>query len=189
MDALMADFEAVARADGYAAFQGDYALLGHCSGSLIAYEVARLLVRAPCPNPRLLVVCSCLAPRLIFDSGMGRLPTQELLAQTASLGGTPDALLTDPDFIEVIERPLRADWELYDTYVEQPSPKLPVPILAVRGTDDPYTELRGLELWHRYTSEAFRTVELGSWHWTLDDVGAEVLASEIQATLSATSSA
>jgi surfactin synthase thioesterase subunit len=184
MASLMADFEASARADGYAAFHGEYVLLGHCSGSLIAYEVAKLLVRAPCRNPALLVVCSCLAPRLIFDSGMSRLPTDELLAQTASLGGTPDALLTDPDFIEVLERPLRADWEVYDSYVEQPAAPLPVPILAVRGADDPNCEARGLQLWHRYTSEKFRTAELDSGHWALDDAGAVELAREIHASLS-----
>src|SRR5690348_3673960 len=76
MKALLADVAAMAHADRYAAFQGDYALLGHCSGALVAYEVAKLLVGAPCRNPRLLVVCGCLGPRLVFDTGMGRLPTR-----------------------------------------------------------------------------------------------------------------
>lgn len=185
MDTLLAEFEDMARRDAYSAFMGDYALLGHCSGALIAYEVARLLVRAPCRSPRLLVVCGCLPPPMIFDTGMGRLPTRELLAQTASMGGTPEALLDDPDFLEVLERPLRADWELYDAYVQQRSPTLPVPILAVRGAEDPNVEARYLRLWQHQTSATFRSAELDSGHWALADEGSVVLAREIQAALSA----
>jgi surfactin synthase thioesterase subunit len=185
MDTLLAEFAEMARRDGYAAFQGDYALIGHCSGSLIAYELARLLVEAPCRDPRLLVVCSCMPPKLIFDTGMGRLPTKELLAQTASMGGTPEALLDNPDFIEVLERPLRADWEMFDGYVRQPdTARLPVPILAVRGAEDPNCEARYLRLWREETTATFLTAELDAGHWALEDEGSAVLAREVQAALS-----
>ncbi|HTF11584.1 MAG TPA: alpha/beta fold hydrolase, partial [Asanoa sp.] len=105
MEAILAEFDTMARADGYAAFTGDYGLIGHCSGALVAYEVAKLLVHAPCRDPRLLVVCGCLPPKLVFDTGMGRLPTKELLAQTESMGGTAPDLMADPDFVAVLERP------------------------------------------------------------------------------------
>ncbi len=184
MDTLVAEFADLARRDGYAAFQGDYALIGHCSGSLVAYEVAQHLVRAPCRDPRLLVVCSCLPPRLIFDTGMGRLPTRQLIAQTADMGGTPAALLDDPDFLEMIEPALRADWELFDSYVRRPdAPRLPVPILAVRGAEDPNCEARYLKLWQEETTATLLTAELDAGHWALEDEGSAVLAREIQAAL------
>jgi surfactin synthase thioesterase subunit len=186
MDTLVAEFAEMARRDGYAAFQGDYALLGHCSGSLIAYELAQLLVRAPCRNPRLLVVCSCMPPQMIFDTGMGRLPTRELLVQTAAMGGTPPQLLDDPDFLEVLERPLRADWEMFDGYVQRPdAPKLPVPILAIRGAEDPNCEARFLQRWQEKTTAEFRTAELGEGHWALEDDGSLLLAREIRTALAA----
>lgn len=170
--------------DEYSAFQGEYALLGHCSGSLIAYEVARLLVSASCRNPSLLVVCSCLPPQLIFDTGVGRLPTRALIQQTAAMGGTPKEVLDDPDFRAVLERPLRADWELFDAYAPTPgAAPLPVPVLGVRGTDDPNCEARFLEQWRPLTSASFRTVELSSGHWALDGDGAVELAAAIRTQL------
>jgi surfactin synthase thioesterase subunit len=179
MEPLLAEFEAMARGDGYSAFMGDYGLLGHCSGALVAYEIAKLLVLAPCRNPRLLVVCSCVPPQAIFDTGMGRLPTRELLAQTASMGGTAPGLIEDPDFIEVIERPLRADWEMYDNYRHRAAAKLPVPILAVRGAGDINLAPSDMRSWQQHTDEELLTAELESGHWVLETEASAALAREI----------
>lgn len=188
MDTLLADFEEAARRGAYSAFRGRYALLGHCSGALIAYELAKLLVRSPCRNPRLLVVCNCPPPPLIYDSGMSRLSTEELFARTASMGGTPDALMADPDFLTVLERPLRADWALSDEYVYRPSAALPVPMLAVRGADDPFVEATDLPLWRKHTNQTFWTAEVGTGHWSLADAASEKLGREIRTALSAAGS-
>ena len=185
MDALLAEFRAVAEADGYAAFRGDYALLGHCSGALVAYEIARLLVQAPCRDPQLLVVCSCLPPRLVFDTGFGRLPTRQLLLQTAEMGGMAEDLMADADFLQMLERPLRADWELYDGYVHRPSAPMPVPILAVRGTEDPNVDAIDLRVWREQTSGRFTTAVIASDHWALDGAGAGLLAKEITSAVAA----
>ncbi|WP_431873302.1 thioesterase II family protein [Amycolatopsis sacchari] len=183
LPSLLAEFESMAIADEFSAFTGDYALLGHCSGAIVAFEIARLLEAAPCRGPRLLVVCSCLPPPLIRDTGTSRLPAGELFARTAELGGTPDALLADPEFLEMLERPLRADWELFDGYAHRPGPKLKTPILAVRGVDDPDLPAADLERWRDQTSGGFSTLELAAGHWALADAGAAVLAREIPAVL------
>jgi surfactin synthase thioesterase subunit len=185
MEPLLAEFGEMARSTGFSAFMGDYGLLGHCSGALIAYEIAKLLVRAPCRNPRLFVVCSCLPPRLIFDTGMGRLPTRELLAQTAAMGGSEDQLMADPDFVTMIERPLRADWEMYDGYRHRPAAPLPLPILAVRGTEDGNVDLPDMRLWQEQTDQQLLTAELDSDHWVIDEKGSARLAREISAAVAA----
>ncbi|WP_320068788.1 thioesterase II family protein [Micromonospora sp. RTGN7] len=186
MTALLAEFEDMAAQDGFAAFQGDYALLGHCSGALVAFEIARILERSPCRDPKLLVVCSCLPPPLIRDTGMSSLPTAELFRRTSAMGGTPDALLSDPDFLDMIERPLRADWVLFDGYQYRPGPKLRTPILATRGVDDPDISAADVARWGEQTEAEFSTVELGSGHWALTEAGSQVLAREIPAVLGVT---
>lgn len=183
MGTLLDEFEQMARQDGFSAFAGEYALLGHCSGALVAFEVARLLEASPCADPRLLVVCSCLPPPLVRDTGTSALPTPELFARTASLGGTPEALLADPGFLEMIERPLRADWVLFDGYEYRPGPKLRTPILAIRGADDPDISSADLELWGEHTTGGCSTLELAAGHWALTPAGAQVLAREIPAEL------
>lgn len=181
MDSLLAEFAGMAETDGFSAFTGEYALLGHCSGALVAFEIARMLERAPCRNPQLLVVCSCLPPPLIRDTGMSHLPTPEMFARTASMGGTPDTLMLDPDFLQMLERALRADWQLFDGYVYRPGAKLTTPILAIRGTDDPDLSADDLLLWRDQTHGSFSTLELESGHWALTSDGSAVLAEEIPA--------
>lgn len=189
MDALLAEFAGLAERDAYAAFRGDYALLGHCAGALVAYEVAKLLVHAPCPSPRLLVVCSSSPPPRCFGAGISRLPAEELIAKTVAMGGgIPDAVLADSDFFRVVERALRADWLIYDEYRYHPAPKLPVPILAVRGTGDATVPADELSLWRDQTSATFLAAEFDSGHWVLGERSAE-LAREISAALSAIPSA
>jgi surfactin synthase thioesterase subunit len=184
MDSLLAEFTDLAERDAYSAFQGDYALLGHCAGALVAYEIAKLLVRAPCHSPRLLVVCSCSAPPQCADTGISRLPIEQLIARTAAMGGTPGALLADRDFREVMERALRADWLVYDGYRYRPAPELPLPLLAVRGAGDASVPADELSMWGDQTSAMFLTAELDCGHWVLDEGSAE-LAREISAALSA----
>jgi surfactin synthase thioesterase subunit len=189
MDTLLAEFTDMAERDGYSAFSGNYGLLGSCSGALIAYEMAKVLVEAPCPNPQLLVACSGHAPARVRDSGMSKLSTTDLFARTASMGGTADALMLDQDFMSVLEPVLRADWAIYDGYVHQPAPKLPVPILAVRGNEDTQVNREDLLLWEDYTSERFMTAELASGHWALLGEGPAALAREIRAARSAVGTA
>lgn len=185
MEALLTEVEQAAESDSFAAFSGEYGLLGHCSGSLIALEIARLLVRLPCADPRLLVLCSCRPPELILDTGTSRLSRDEMLARTAALGGLPPELLADGDFVDVLERPMRADWEIFDGYVHTPAPALPVPILTAHGTDDPSVPAGEQPRWKAQTEREFRSVELDTDHWLLSDAGSRALAREISATLSA----
>lgn len=185
MNALLAEFEETARQDDFAAFSGDYGLLGHCSGSLVAFEIARLLVRSPCPNPRLLVICSCRPPELIPDTGTGGLPRDEMFARTAAIGGIDDALLADDDLLDVLERPMRADWEIFDRYVHRPGPPLPLPILAVRGASDETVPVAEQPRWQAHTCEPLQTIELNTDHWVLSEECAPPLARGIFTTLSA----
>src|SRR6185312_10910843 len=106
-------------------------------------------------------------------------------ARTAALGGTADALLADDDLLDVLERPMRADWEVFDRYAPGPGEPLPVPILAVRGADDDTVPPAEQPRWQARTSEPLRTAEVGRDHWVLSAEGSRSLAGEIAATLAA----
>jgi surfactin synthase thioesterase subunit len=183
MSALLAEFEAMARATDFEPFTGDYALLGHCSGALIAYEIARILEDAPCAPPRLLIVSGSLPPPLIRDTGTSALSTPDLFSRTADLGGTPPALLQDPAFLDMVERPLRADWTLFDHYVHQATTPLRTPVLAVRGAADPAVSDAALRRWRDETTGEFSTLELTAGHWPLAGKGSTALAEAVPAAL------
>lgn len=183
MSALLAEFEAMARASDYEPFTGDYALLGHCSGALIAYEIARILEDAPCAPPRLLIVSGSLPPPMIRHTGTSTLSTADLFSRTADLGGTAPALLQDPDFLDMVERPLRADWTLFDHYVHRATAPLRTPVLAVRGAADPDVSAAALRRWRNETTGEFSTLELASGHWPLAGAGSIALADAVPAAL------
>ncbi|MFD5461540.1 thioesterase II family protein [Kitasatospora sp. NPDC127059] len=183
MAALVAEFEEAAEQDGFSAFMGDYGLIGHSSGSLVAFEIAKLLVRAPCRNPQLLVVCSCLPPQLNCDTGLSRLPTDEMFARTLALGGTSEAVMADRDFRTMLAPSMRADWEILDGYVDAGSEPLPVPVLAVRGDRDGTVPARDLALWQEHTSQLFLATEVAADHFLLGPDGSSALARLIPAVL------
>jgi surfactin synthase thioesterase subunit len=176
MDAFVAEFEEVSRRDGFAAFCGEYCLVGHSSGALAAFEIARMLLRSPCRAPRALVLCSCLPPPLVGDSGISRLPGPEVLARTVALGGTAPAVLADRDFVEMMTPTLRADWAVLDGYADPADGPLPVPILAVRGSRDTTVPAEDLERWKAQTSREFETAEVEADHWVLTPEGSARLA-------------
>lgn len=180
---LVAALGDAAARDGFRAFTGAYALFGQCFGALVAYEVAQLLVAAPCADPQLLVVCSCAAPAMIRDTGTSLLPSDALFARTAALGGTAGQLLTDPDVRAMLEPGMRADWAMFDGYVDRTAARLPVPILAVRGTEDATLSPADVRLWQHQTSVPLATAEVDADHWVVTDRGSPPLARSIAATL------
>jgi surfactin synthase thioesterase subunit len=181
---LLAEFEDMAHQDAFSAFTGEYGIMGHCSGALIAYEIAKILARSPCRAPQLLVVSSCAAPSRIRDTGTSRLPPDELFSQTASMGGTPDLLMGDANFLKFKEPSLRADWKIYDEYIYPASARLPVPLLAIHASNDPHVELGDMELWRQETDKKFMIKNIDSGHWALGEEGSGALAKEISTALS-----
>jgi medium-chain acyl-[acyl-carrier-protein] hydrolase len=62
---------------------------------------------------------------------------------------------------------LRADFEIFETYVHAEEPPLACPITAFGGTQDPLTTEKGLEAWFRHTTRRFERVLLPGDHFFL----------------------
>ena len=155
------------------------ALFGHSYGAVLAYEVARTLTKAGTP-PRLLAVsgnrsvttmcgrrtphdASMLADRLAADSG-------ERMAE----------LLADPEWRRMLLTPLSEDLRLYDGYVHAPGPRLPVPVIAFAGLDDPATTPQDVSHWADVSTEPLRQRWCEGGHFFIrecrDQVQADILA-------------
>ncbi|TDC72673.1 thioesterase II family protein [Streptomyces hainanensis] len=98
-----------------------FALFGHSLGALVAYEVARALPAAGLPTPDALFLSGAAAPHLPRPGRrLSGLPDAEFLAELRDYGGTPTALLADPELIGLFLPTLRADFEVFETYAHQP---------------------------------------------------------------------
>jgi medium-chain acyl-[acyl-carrier-protein] hydrolase len=163
----------------YPAPRGRTVLFGYCSGALLAFLLARRLRARGGPHPAALVVASYPAPdvaqppRTLHEAESDRF-WPEILA----LGGVPAPVAGQPDFREIFEVGLRADYALLADYVFVEEPPLPIPVIAVHGTDDPMLRGERVDGWSRHTAGPFRSVATPGDHWILDnalDGVAEVL--------------
>lgn len=133
-----------------------FALFGHSVGALVAYETAARLLQARAPRPTRLILSAHEIPaRSQVADPMYLLSDEDLLARIRDLGLVEAEALDNPELAEFILPPLRADFEVSETYVYRPRPALPVPITVFGGTDDPLLGLGDLAEWAEYTSAGF----------------------------------
>jgi medium-chain acyl-[acyl-carrier-protein] hydrolase len=130
----------------------DFALFGHCSGALVAFELTRELVRRGRP-PAHLVVASQVSPRV---AGASLEERQEPLWERVRAAGQIDPAVVDsPDMRELLGPAIAADLSISDTFSYRPGPPLELPITVFGGSDDPRVTHEGLELWREETTGPF----------------------------------
>ncbi|WIX92228.1 alpha/beta fold hydrolase [Amycolatopsis sp. DG1A-15b] len=127
-------------------------LFGHCSGGLLAFELARELRRRGGELPGRLVVASCEAPGRLTDPR----PIGDLRTELAGNGVTDPRILGDPDLLAVLAPPVLADLALSRSYVYESEPPLPVPVTVVATEEDLVaTPARWMD-WQRETTRPLR---------------------------------
>eukprot|EP00949_MAST-11_sp_MAST-11-sp1_P002013 g2013.t1 len=139
------------------------ALVGHSFGARLAYEVAVAMVQ----SVHVLCLCGADAP---FSGGSDAVPCVETVAECISmlrrLGGTPEELLQEEDFIaEMVAPALRADLSKLRAYLSSGvSPRAPAGVgttLVLAGTEDPRVCQEGLNQWKLAIPQARILRELG----------------------------
>jgi surfactin synthase thioesterase subunit len=134
-----------------------FAFYGHSMGALVGFELARQLRRRSLPQPSHLFVSSHRAPQLIDRTGaLHLLPDTEFLAQVRKLHGTPDAVLTNPELIELFVPLLRADFAVCESYVYYEEPPLECSISCFGGIEDKRVTSEELALWRAQTQNRFK---------------------------------
>ncbi|WP_371600245.1 thioesterase II family protein [Streptomyces sp. NBC_00564] len=152
-----------------------FVLVGHCSGSVLAYELARRLRDAGHGEPAMLVVSSTEAPALRrIDDPLHLLPARELLARVVEFGGMAEEVLDDPDLMAMFERILRADYRVIERLEYSAGPPLDVPITVVGGRRDPFVSHQAMAAWAAETTKEFSLHLLDAGHYVLNDASRTV---------------
>jgi medium-chain acyl-[acyl-carrier-protein] hydrolase len=146
-----------------------WVLFGYCSGALQAFLLARMLRDAPVP-PAGLVVASYAAPDLVRPPRrLHTLPTDLFWHQVLEDGGVPPAVAAQPDFRDIFEGSLRADYALLADYHYADEAPLDIPITVLVGDRDPVLSREDITGWPRHTTASCRIRRLPGGHWLLAD--------------------
>ena len=133
-----------------------FAFFGHSLGSLISFELTRRLRRQTAPSPMHLFVSGCRAPQIPDpDPPIHQLPDAEFIEELGRFNGTPQAVLENPELMEVFLPVLRADMRLNETYVYDHEAPLDCPITAFGGLEDEEVSHKELAAWHDQTRSKF----------------------------------
>lgn len=152
-----------------------FVLIGHCSGSVLAWECARRLTTADGPNPAAVVLTSTPAPAVRrIDDPLHLLPRRELLEQVVGFGGMAAEILDDPELMVMFERILRADYRVIERLDYSPGGPLPVPVTVLGGRHDKFVSRADLAAWAAETTSEFTLHLLDAGHYILEEAGAVV---------------
>jgi surfactin synthase thioesterase subunit len=153
-------------------------LFGHSMGSAVACAVTYRLRALGAPLPQRLFVSGRQPPHRPFPewSMSGLSDAAAIEAVHLSFGGLPAEVLAHPELIEMLLPALRADFAVLEGYQPGPPSPLPVPIVALGGSDDPCAADDHLQPWQAYTTEPLRIRRLPGDHFYLDARLDDVLA-------------
>jgi surfactin synthase thioesterase subunit len=129
-----------------------FAFFGHSMGAIVAFELARELRRRSLPLPFLLIASAARAPQFRRNHVPPPEPSDEELLRQAEL---PD----HPSIRHAILPALRADTTLYRHYSYAEDARLPFPIRAYGGTEDPTISREHLEAWSQQAAWSQQTSE------------------------------
>jgi medium-chain acyl-[acyl-carrier-protein] hydrolase len=134
-----------------------FVFFGHSLGSLVAFELARLLWHDHGILPRQLVCSAHRAPHLPNrHTTIGHLSDDDFIREVnRRYGGVPAAVLENREVLELMLPGLRADFTMYETYQYREEAPLPCPIAALGGSQDAYVEQAEIEGWKTHTSSDF----------------------------------
>ena len=168
-----------------------FAFYGHSLGAVVAYETA-LALQDLASSDRYQYASSRQGPLLALQHlfiGAARaphlprmLPALSHLDQQAFLegvrhryGGISEAVLAEPELLEMILPPLRADFAAYENYQHQARVLLTCPVTAFAGTRDPVVQESAVTAWADHTSGPFRLHAIPGDHFFLAEHREQVL--------------
>lgn len=151
---------------------GRVSLFGHCTGALIAFELAREIARRGIAQVPKLFLASHPAPASPHGDQPGGGPT-DLREAVRRLGATPEALLDNAELFALMMPAIEADARLAGRYVYVPETELTADIWVLSGDVDTERD-DALDLWRQETSGRFARLVLHGGHMFIGESWAEL---------------
>jgi medium-chain acyl-[acyl-carrier-protein] hydrolase len=158
--------------------QTPFAFYGHSLGALISFEVTRRLRASGGPLPRQLFLGAHRGAQVPNPHPPIRHFTDEaFIAETRKrYDGIPQAVLDNPELLELMLPCLRADFSAFETYEYRAEAPLDVPISAFGGDQDGYVRTHEIAGWREQTTGRFRMRVIPGNHFFMQTGRDQVIA-------------
>jgi medium-chain acyl-[acyl-carrier-protein] hydrolase len=159
-----------------AMIRAPYAIFGHSTGALSAFEVSREIRRLGAPLPVRLFVAGRRAPSMPMPrTELAGLPPDELAIVLRRLDGTPEDILQSPAMLRLLQPLLAADFQVNEDYAYRHEPPLPIPITTFASTRDPFAAPEDVVGWQAETAARCTPIVLDGGHFAIFQHAAAVL--------------
>ncbi len=144
-----------------------YAFFGHSAGARFGFSVAKLvterLLQAPIHG-----FLSANSPQQNISRSIKRaaISDRELIASLRRLGGTPSAVLADPEVMAFLLPILRADFNASDGCYQDPGQPVAFPLTLFAARQDTEVPVENVWDWSGYTNATCRRVLLDGDHFS-----------------------
>lgn len=164
-----------------------YALYAHSMGTLIAYELVKVIVHHGLDEPEALFLSGRLPPNHHHTGpDLHTLNDVDLIESLKEIDGSPKELFSIPALVETFLPIIRNDYKLTETY------SFKAPITSIKGSiycffsnNDNLVNLQGMHDWKHYCRDDFVVLEYDGHHFFIDDLYEEI-CKEIQHALTET---
>lgn len=135
---------------------GPFAFFGHSLGALVCYEVTRELRRSGHPVPCRIFAAGRQAPHIATKfASVRELSRSGFVEVLRRFQGTPEALLRNPEMLDLFLPAIRAGFLLNESYVHREEPPLACAISTFGGIDDDWVEHGDVLAWEQHTAGPF----------------------------------
>ncbi len=152
-----------------------FAFFGHSLGGLIAYELAK---KVECENKisllRLFISAASAPDNIDTRQMFHQLPNDRFIHHLRKYGGMPEQLLQDIEAMDVFLPRLRADFTLFETYLNRAPFSVNAPIVVFGGNEDYLVGLKNLQAWEKYTKASFTLQLFPGDHFYLQKLSQEL---------------
>jgi medium-chain acyl-[acyl-carrier-protein] hydrolase len=158
-----------------------YAFFGYSMGSLISFELTKLLRSEYNFHPLHLFVAACQSPQFLPEKPpISQLPDPDFLTAISQFNGISDAVLKNAELMQMFLPIIRADFTVLESYVYTPQSPLYCPITAFGGLQDPIVSYFALSGWKEQTVAPFLLHQIDGDHFFINTNKSTLLNSVIQ---------
>ncbi|WP_025688418.1 thioesterase II family protein [Paenibacillus zanthoxyli] len=146
-----------------------YCFFGHSMGASLALELTFKLQERKSQLPLLLILSGVNPPNIVqMHRQLHGLPKGELIKELKLMGGSPESVLDNPEFLDYFLPLIVNDLKITENYCfNHVGKKINVPILVVNGSSDPYINFESILDWDKISRFKTEFYELQGGHFYL----------------------